>query len=33
MRARAHVVLTGWIPGIPTWTMELEGEVVKERVP
>jgi hypothetical protein len=33
MRARAHVVLTGWIPGIPTWTMVLEGEVAKERVP
>ena len=28
MRARARVVLAGWIPGIPTWTMVLEGEVV-----
>ena len=33
MRARARVVLAGWIPGIPTWTMDLEGEVTKERVP
>ncbi len=33
MRARARVVLAGWIPGIPTWTMDLEGEVIKERVP
>ena len=33
MRARAHVVLAGWIPGIPTWTMVLEGEVVTERLP
>jgi len=33
MRARAEVVLAGWIPGIPTWTMALEGEVAKERLP
>ncbi len=33
MRARARVVLAGWLPGIPTWTMVLEGEVVKERLP
>ena len=33
MRARARVVLAGWIPGIPTWTMVLEGEVATERVP
>ena len=33
MRARARIVLAGWIPGIPTWTMELEGEVVTERLP
>jgi hypothetical protein len=33
MRAHAEVVLAGWMPGIPTWTMTLEGEVVKERLP
>ena len=33
MRVRALVVLRGWIPGIPTWTMVLDGEVTKERVP
>lgn len=33
VRARARVALRGWIPGFPTWTMELEGEVAKERVP
>jgi len=33
MRARARIVLAGWIPGIPTWTMELEGEVATERLP
>jgi len=33
MRARARVVLRGWIPGIPTWTMVLEGEVATERLP
>jgi hypothetical protein len=33
MRARARLVLTGWIPGIPTWSTVVEGEVVKERVP
>ena len=33
MRARAHVVVAGWIPGIPSWTMVLEGEVTKERIP
>jgi hypothetical protein len=33
MRAQARVVLAGWVPGIPTWTMALEGEVVKEQLP
>jgi hypothetical protein len=33
MRARARVALAGWIPGIPAWTMVLEGEVATERVP
>jgi hypothetical protein len=33
MRAHARVVLAGWFPGIPSWTMELEGEVVKEQLP
>jgi hypothetical protein len=33
MHARAVVVLRGWIPGIPTWTMALDGEVAKEQVP
>lgn len=33
MRARARIVLAAWIPGIPTLTMVLEGEVVKERLP
>ena len=33
MRARARVELAGWLPGIPTWTMVLEGEVVAERAP
>ena len=33
MRARARVALVGWIPGIPTWTMVLEGEVAAERAP
>jgi len=33
VRARAEIVLEGWIPGIPTWTMVLEGEMVKERLP
>ena len=33
MRARARIALEGWIPGIPTWTMVLEGEVVTERLP
>jgi hypothetical protein len=33
MRARARIALAGWIPGIPTWTMQLEGEVTKERLP
>jgi hypothetical protein len=33
MRARADVDLVGWIPGFPAWTMVLEGEVAKERVP
>ena len=33
MRARAEVVLAGWMPGLPTWKMTLDGEVVKERLP
>jgi hypothetical protein len=33
MRARARVVLAGWIPGIPTWTLTIDGEVTKERLP
>jgi hypothetical protein len=33
MRARANVVLRGWIPGMPTWTMVIDGQVAKERVP
>jgi hypothetical protein len=33
MRARAHLVLAAWLPGLPTWTMELEGEVAAERLP
>ena len=33
MRAQARVVLAGWMPGIPSWTMELDGEVVKEQLP
>jgi hypothetical protein len=33
MRAQARVVLPGWLPGIPTWSMVLEGQVVKERLP
>ena len=33
MRARASIVLAGWIPGVPTWTMVLEDEVVAEREP
>jgi hypothetical protein len=33
MRARAHLVLAGWLPGLPTWTMVLEGEVAAERAP
>ena len=33
VHARARVVLAGWIPGIPTWTIVLEGEVAKERLP
>ena len=33
MRARARIVLAGWIPGIPTWTMVLDGEVATERLP
>ena len=33
MRARAHIVLAGWIPGLPTWTMVLEGQVTAERTP
>ena len=33
VRARARVVLAGWIPGIPSWTTVLEREVAKERIP
>lgn len=33
MRARARVVLDGWLPGIPTWDTVIEGEVAKEREP
>lgn len=33
MRARARVALEGWIPGLPTWTFTIDGEVTKERVP
>ena len=33
VRARARVVLAAWIPGIPSWTMVLESEVAKERLP
>ena len=33
MRARARISLAGWIPGIPTWTMVLDGEVAAERQP
>jgi len=33
MRARAQLVLAGWLPGVPAWTMVLEGEVAAERVP
>lgn len=33
MRARARIKLAGWIPGIPTWTMVLDGEVATERLP
>jgi hypothetical protein len=32
MRARARVVLDGWIPGIPSWRFTLEGAVLKEAV-
>lgn len=31
MRAQARISLAGWLPGVPTWTMVLEGEVVAER--
>jgi hypothetical protein len=33
MRAHARIELAAWLPGIPTWTMVLEGEVATERVP
>lgn len=33
MRARARVVLAGWLPGIPSWTMVLQSDVAKERIP
>ena len=32
MRARARVVLEGWMPGLPTWTFTLDGEVAKEQI-
>lgn len=32
MRARARVAIPGWMPGLPTWTFTLDGEVVEERV-
>lgn len=32
MRATARVELTCWMPGLPTWTFTLAGEVVKERI-
>ena len=33
MRAQARLVLAGWIPGIPTWTLTIDGQVAKERLP
>ena len=33
MRAHARIELAAWLPGIPTWTMVLEGEVAAERLP
>lgn len=34
MRARAEVVLRGWIPGvIPDWSFSLEAQSVRERMP
>ena len=33
MHARARVDLAGWLPGIPTWTTGLDGEVIEERLP
>ena len=32
MRARARIALAGWMPGLPTWTMVLEGRVTEERL-
>jgi hypothetical protein len=34
MRARAYVVLRGWLPGVtPDWSFTLEAQSVKERAP
>jgi hypothetical protein len=33
VRVRAWVALAGWLPGIPTWTVTIDGEMTKERVP
>lgn len=34
MRARADVVLGGWLPGVmPDWSFTLEAQSVKERAP
>jgi hypothetical protein len=34
MRARADVVLRGWLPGVmPDWSFTLEAQSVKERAP
>jgi hypothetical protein len=34
MRARADVVLSGWLPGvIPDWSFTIEAQSVKERAP
>jgi hypothetical protein len=34
VRARAHAVLRGWLPGVvPDWTFALTGTAVKERDP
>jgi hypothetical protein len=34
MRARADVVLRGWLPGVmPDWSFTIEAQSVKERAP